>query len=152
MVSAEGSLQLDATTRMAIGCIVAALAFELFAVGAMVWQESQAVGLPVLLGCVGVLGMGVLLASVCSFLIWFHRAYRRLEVLEVGNRRYSATWAVLGWFIPFLNLVRPYRVAIEIWERTDSYCCLQAGGPAAPPESTRRVWSAFIRSEPGRGW
>jgi Domain of unknown function (DUF4328) len=49
-----------------------------------------------------------------AFLVWFWRAYRNLDALDLP-RRYGTGWAVGGWFVPFLNFVRPKQVADDIW-------------------------------------
>jgi len=53
------------------------------------------------------------------FLVWFHRSYRNLAWLGVEGTKYSTRWAVGGWFIPIMNLVRPYQVAREIWDASN---------------------------------
>lgn len=54
--------------------------------------------------------------TVIFFLMWFHRAHRNLPALGAQGLEYSPGWAVGGFFIPFLNLVRPFQVAKEIWK------------------------------------
>jgi Domain of unknown function (DUF4328) len=49
------------------------------------------------------------------FLMWIHRAYRNLKALGARTTAYSPGWAVGYFFVPFLNLVRPYEVVKEIW-------------------------------------
>lgn len=55
------------------------------------------------------------LALMVLFLVWFYKAYKNLPALEASRLEYTPGWAVGGWFVPFLNLVRPYQVAREIW-------------------------------------
>src|SRR5207237_3487739 len=50
--------------------------------------------------------------------LWMHRCFRNLPALGVIPQRWSPAWAAGGWFIPFANLVIPYRVARELWMRT----------------------------------
>jgi hypothetical protein len=63
----------------------------------------------------------VFVATVVAYLMWIHRAYANLTAL--GNPKesleYSPGWAVGGFFIPFANLVVPYRVVREIWTKSD---------------------------------
>lgn len=51
-----------------------------------------------------------------GFLVWFHRAHRNLPALGAKNLEFTPGWAVGGFFVPFLNLSRPYKVATEIWK------------------------------------
>jgi hypothetical protein len=72
-------------------------------------------------GVIGLLLVLVNLATVVAFCFWIHRAYRNLRAL--GNSpsalEYSPGWAVGYFFIPLVNLVMPYRVVREIWEKSD---------------------------------
>ena len=52
---------------------------------------------------------------VC-FLRWFRRAYHNLHKLNT-NLMFHEHWAVTAWFIPFLNLVRPFRIMNEMYEK-----------------------------------
>jgi len=67
---------------------------------------------------VGLGQMAVYFATVVAFLMWMHRAHRNLPALGAQNLKYSPGWAVGGWFVPFLNLVRPYQVMGEIWRES----------------------------------
>lgn len=57
--------------------------------------------------------IGYVAGSVC-FSMWFHRAYRNLPTLVNGQLLTTPGWAVGSFFIPFLNLFRPYQAAREI--------------------------------------
>jgi hypothetical protein len=66
----------------------------------------------------GLQAVAYIVASIL-FLIWFHRAYKNLRPLGAVNLTYSPGWAVGGFFVPFLNLVRPFQVMREIWKASD---------------------------------
>src|SRR5262245_46736408 len=51
------------------------------------------------------------LAAAILFLRWFHRAYRNLDALAPGSRRFGTAWAIGAWFFPVLNLWRPKKIA-----------------------------------------
>lgn len=53
------------------------------------------------------------------FLMWIHRAHSNLPALGAQNLRFSPGWAVGYWFIPIVNLFRPYQVVQEIWKASD---------------------------------
>ncbi|MEP7341060.1 MAG: DUF4328 domain-containing protein [Acidobacteriota bacterium] len=67
-------------------------------------------------GLMSILQLLSYVATAVFFLIWIHRAYRNLPSLGVRRRQYSTGWAVGGFFVPFLNLVRPYEIVKEIWK------------------------------------
>jgi uncharacterized membrane protein (DUF485 family) len=60
-------------------------------------------------------------ASIITFILWFRRAYynlhQRAEVLS-----YTEGWAAGAWFVPFVNLVRPYKIMQELY--TETYALL----------------------------
>jgi heme/copper-type cytochrome/quinol oxidase subunit 2 len=59
-----------------------------------------------------------LLASMVVFIIWFYRAYKNLHLLGVRTLNHTAGWAIGAWFVPFLNLGRPYVIMREIWDES----------------------------------
>jgi hypothetical protein len=60
-------------------------------------------------------GLVLGLATAAVFLAWFHRGYRNLRSIGTTAPRFGTGWAVGGWFVPFLNLVRPKQIADELW-------------------------------------
>ena len=75
---------------------------------------------------VGLIALGVggffflaYLATVVLFLIWMHRSYVNLKSLGTTHTEYSPGWSVGSWFVPFVNLVRPYGIIKEIWFGSD---------------------------------
>lgn len=53
------------------------------------------------------------------FLLWTYRSYRNLSALSGRDLRFSPGWAVGWYFVPIMNLFRPYQVMKEIWEGSD---------------------------------
>lgn len=71
-----------------------------------------------------------------AFLFWFRRAYGNAHALGLQGR-HGLGWAVGGWFVPFLNLVRPGQIAIEMWAH--------AGRDRVGGTSTVAIWwMAFL--------
>jgi hypothetical protein len=62
---------------------------------------------------------GVFVATAIVFLMWTHRAHRNLPALGAERLKFSPGWAVGYFFIPILNLFRPYQVMCEIWRESD---------------------------------
>ncbi|UCC95406.1 MAG: DUF4328 domain-containing protein, partial [Candidatus Omnitrophota bacterium] len=67
-------------------------------------------------GIIGILQSISFILAFVFLLMWMHRAHKVLPSLNVQNLKYSPGWAVGGFFVPFLNLVRPYQVMREIWQ------------------------------------
>lgn len=55
-----------------------------------------------------------------SFIMWFRRAYFNLH-LKVDHLSFSEGWAAGCWFVPFINLYRPYQIMKELYEKTRSF-------------------------------
>jgi hypothetical protein len=66
---------------------------------------------------VGIALLSVLgfIATAVIFLIWMRRSSINLKALDARGMEYSPGWAVGAWFVPFMNLVRPYSIIKEIW-------------------------------------
>lgn len=61
---------------------------------------------------------------VCAmtFILWFTRAYRNLHILLPSSEKQYPFWtAAIVWFIPVFNLVVPYQIATELFDRTERY-------------------------------
>lgn len=87
----------------------------------------------------------VVAITALTFLTWLHRA--RVNVRALGARRlsYGREWTILGFFVPFLNLFRPYQVVREIWQASDP----ASGDPVSwkgirPPAMLRVWWGLFV--------
>jgi len=72
--------------------------------------------------------LAVFALTALAFVVWFYRAYENLRPLGVENLRWGSGWAIGGWFVPLLNLVRPKSLANDIWRGSD---------PALPPQLER---------------
>lgn len=68
---------------------------------------------------VAILTIFVYLATVVAFLAWIHRAHKNLASFGTAGLEYSPGWAIGGFFVPFLNLVRPFQVMREIWKASN---------------------------------
>lgn len=58
--------------------------------------------------------------SGITFIMWFRRAYYNLH-LKVKNLSSTEGWAAGCWFVPFVNLYRPYQIMKELYEETKKY-------------------------------
>lgn len=58
-------------------------------------------------------------AAAIGFTVWFYRAHKNLQVLGVEEADYSPGWAAGSFFVPILNLFRPFQVAREIWKASN---------------------------------
>lgn len=70
---------------------------------------------------------GVALLTAVFFLFWIYRAHKNLKALGAIDLKYSPGWAVGGFFIPVLNLIRPYQVVTEIWKASANHARRSVG-------------------------
>ena len=62
--------------------------------------------------------VAIYFACIVLFIMWFRRAYNNLNLSERVTTKYPEGWAAGAWFVPFLNLARPYFIMQEIWGKT----------------------------------
>ena len=77
---------------------------------------------------VGVLYLGVFIATAVTFINWFRRAYHNLGQLE-ENLAYLQKDTGISWFIPILNLYKPYKIMKDLYTKTQSV--LEENGSAS---------------------
>jgi hypothetical protein len=53
------------------------------------------------------------------WLIWQHRAYANLRLIGSRDTEYTPGWSVGYWFIPLINLYRPYQITAELFRRSE---------------------------------
>lgn len=104
-------------------------------------EEPYGFGQVVILFQAGVvlLHLPVAILAIVFFLQWFRRAYYNLG--RIGRHPdHTDGWAVGSWFIPVLNLYRPYSIMKEIWYDT--------GATSAGATDSRTVlrwwWTAYL--------
>lgn len=102
---------------------------------------------------IGVLQYVMIAVTGSAFATWFYRAHKSLDILGGKDTTYHSTWAVLGFFFPFLNIVRPAQVFREIWYGSDpkvleSFTDEVAEVRSKPQEMPAKIgwWGLFIAS------
>ena len=70
-------------------------------------------GFLLLLAAIGMMLLGFILIP-----LWTHRAHRNLDAAHVPNRKYTAGWAAGSFFVPFANLVVPFKAMIDLHNRS----------------------------------
>jgi hypothetical protein len=89
-------------------------------------------------GLVALGGLVLWLATAAVLLAWFHRGYRNLRSIGTDAPRFGTGWAVGGWFVPFLNLVRPKQIADELWRAS------RPGGAALDGPGPTRMFTVHL--------
>jgi hypothetical protein len=58
--------------------------------------------------------------SAITFVEWFRRAYYNLHQ-KVSHLAHSEGWAAGSWFVPIINVYRPYQIMKELYRETKEY-------------------------------
>jgi hypothetical protein len=66
---------------------------------------------------IGIIYLPIFIFSAVTFIQWFRRAYFNLH-LRIKYLNYTENWAAICWFIPFVNLYRPYQIMAEMYNET----------------------------------
>jgi RNAse (barnase) inhibitor barstar len=77
-------------------------------------SDAEAEGNDSLYGTVGYTQLSLFIATATVWLLWLYWAY--YNVTRGGKRlaRFTPGWAVGWWFIPFMNLWRPYQIVTDL--------------------------------------
>lgn len=85
--------------------------------------------------------IALVIGSYIALIMWLRRAYYNLHQLPGLNPEYSDGWAAGAWFVPFLNLVRPFTIVREVWQDTQ----VAARGRVVEPTTILGWWwAAFL--------
>lgn len=101
------------------------------------------------------IGGAALLACAVSFCIWTYGAARNARAFGAGLGE-TPGWAVGSYFIPILNLWKPYQILASIWRGSDPRGGsrepeLLSGG-APPPWWFLTWWITWLASRLGAFW
>lgn len=67
-------------------------------------------------GFVGIVQLIVLIGSGFLILRWIHRANWNARALGAQNLEFTPGWSIGWYFVPLLNLWKPYHAMQEIWK------------------------------------
>ena len=84
--------------------------------------------------------------SVMTFIRWFRRAYYNLHLF--ANCKFTDGWAAGAWFVPVINLFRPYQIMKEMWEKIQKVIKEKSGVVTKEKDSTiiSAWWILFLIS------
>ena len=74
----------------------------------------------------------VFAVAVLAFVVWIYRASSNADSLSANDLDYSPRDAVVSYFVPILNLWRPYGIMSEIWQ--------ESAGDQSPSQRAKGVW------------
>ena len=68
---------------------------------------------------IGIVQLLTFIVTAIVWLVWLSRAYANLGAVGTRTSRFTRGWAVGYWFVPFVNLVRPYQIILDLWLRSE---------------------------------
>lgn len=96
----------------------------------------------------GLLQLVVYITTIVVYCVWLFRAHKNLVAL--GNPkeslRHSAGWAVGSFFVPFANLVIPYRAIKEVWTKSEPDASADYYASPSPPSFFPLWWTFWLLS------
>lgn len=95
---------------------------------------------------IGSLQVLALVVTGIVWLRWLHRAYSNLALVGTKKSQYTPGWAVGYWFIPFINLVRPYQIVVELWLRSEHANVAESIKDLPRPSIVSWWWGAYLVS------
>lgn len=78
-------------------------------------SQTQLEASDVRTGMLALIQLGLFIGLALFWCLWKYRMHKNLDALGSHNTNFSHGWAVGWYFVPFLNLARPYQVMQEIW-------------------------------------
>ncbi len=93
-----------------------------------------------------ILGLGMFalyVVTAIAFVTWFKRAYDNLGVFGQATA-HGTGWAIGAWFVPILNLFRPFQIAREIWNKSDPSASADDVAFESTPPIIAAWWAAWI--------
>jgi len=66
---------------------------------------------------IGIIQLIIFVLSAITFIQWFRRAYFNLH-LRVNHLSQTEGWAAGCWFVPIVNLFKPYQIMKELFQET----------------------------------
>ena len=93
----------------------------------------------------GVVQFVVYITTVVVFLMWLYRVHENLAAFGVprNQMQYSSAWAVGSFFVPFANLIIPFRAIKEVWQKSiPNYATMFSA--LNPPSYFAAWWGLWI--------
>lgn len=83
----------------------------------------------------------LIVAANITFMAWLYVRYRELAA-RGARLRYAAHWAITGFFVPFLNFVRPYQVVADACQAAAALH--RPGGTSRTPRVVTFWWVVVL--------
>ncbi len=144
--------------RVVVWLFIAGIVTELLSLGSYIaqiellqrmrdggfWTDAEAEANDLRVVVIAVLDGLVIVAGMVAFLVWLHRVRANLPALGIADARWSPGWAVGWWFVPIMNLFRPFQVVKEIWQASGREVHPGSWRNAPTPDLLGWWWGLFL--------
>ena len=110
-------------------------------------EQLELVTSELVYGLVGLAQVAAMILAAFFFIRWFHLAHSNLSCLADEPSSYASRWAIWGFFVPILNLIRPQQLMREIWTITSGRWQQQPSrvvGLTRPSDQVNLWWGLFL--------
>lgn len=90
---------------------------------------------------VATVSFAVLVITIIPFGMWIVRAQKNARALGAKGFTISPGWALGYFFVPIINLIRPYQAMCELWRGSHSP---ESGASGSPPALVGAWWGVWI--------
>ncbi len=145
--------QLSLLLYLGLVCYVAIVSLEglalIDALEAGTGTATQAESLETRTRALAAMAVVLYLLTATLFICWMYTLRTSASVAPEAMR-HSAGWTVGGWFVPILNLFRPYQIMVDLW-RGMVRPARPFQGPGQPPVPVLVTlwWGAFLVTSVG---
>ena len=93
---------------------------------------------------VAVAGIVLFIATAIIWFMWQHRAYANLGLIGSRDTEFTPGGSVGYWFIPLVNLVRPYQITAELYRRSEIQNARDSIGGLSGPPLVGAWWLVYL--------
>ena len=84
------------------------------------------------------------IGTAIAWLMWQHRAYENLRLVGSRDTEHTPGWSVGYWFIPLVNLFRPYQITAETYRRSELLNGRDPIGGLSGPPLVGAWWFVYL--------
>ena len=94
--------------------------------------------------------IAIIILVIIFFFIWLNNAYKNIYTMKIQSIEYTPNWAVGWFFIPILNLFRPFQIIRELWKASNPEY-MPNEGISWKSQNTEKIiiffWTFYLISE-----
>lgn len=106
--------------------------------------SSQALFFIFAMAGVGIIQLIMMITTAVFFLRWMHLAYSNLHSQQIPGLRATPKMAMWWWFIPLMNMFRPFQIMKEIWQASDPSSTAENWKSIKPPWMFGTWWGFWL--------